>query len=197
MREEKRAADRTGGVRKEGLNTDPGTGLQQADRSADDGMAWPKFPVFVDLSNRKILVYGGGAIAQRRIQTLLGFGPQILVVSPELTEELAKMVSDGRIRWKKRVYRAGEIRSGNPAEGCFFILAAVKDPVINRQIADEARLAGIPVNDASCQDDSDFFFPAIMQKDSLILGMTSDGSDHRRVRRAAQAVREFLKNTDL
>lgn len=157
----------------------------------------PKFPMFVDLEGRKILIFGGGAVAERRVRTLLMFGPDILVVSPELTPELQKLAESGDIVLEKREYREGEIRRRTGRNAPFFVLAAVKDPAVNRKIAEEARQAGIPVNDASAQEDSDFFFPAVMRKDSLILGMTSDGSDHRRVRRAAQAVRDFLEDTDL
>ena len=40
------------------------------------------FPLFVDISEKKIVVIGGGAIATRRVKTLLSFEPQIVVVAP-------------------------------------------------------------------------------------------------------------------
>ena len=46
------------------------------------------FPLFVDISEKKIVVIGGGAIATRRVKTLLPFAPQIVVVAPEVTGEL-------------------------------------------------------------------------------------------------------------
>ena len=41
------------------------------------------FPLFIDLTRKKILVAGGGAIALRRVRTLLRFGADIHVIAPE------------------------------------------------------------------------------------------------------------------
>ena len=49
------------------------------------------FPLFVDISEKKIVVIGGGAIATRRVKTLLPFEPQIVVVAPEVTGELEEL----------------------------------------------------------------------------------------------------------
>lgn len=54
------------------------------------------FPLFVDLEGRQVLVVGGGKIAMRRVRTLLEFGCEITVVSPEVCEELRE-----KVLWKK------------------------------------------------------------------------------------------------
>ena len=46
------------------------------------------FPLFVDLSDRKIRVFGGGAVATRRVKTLLEFGADVPVVASEISSEL-------------------------------------------------------------------------------------------------------------
>ena len=48
----------------------------------------PFFPMFIDLSKKKVVVIGGGRIAGRRIRTLLSFAGQICVIAPEVTEEI-------------------------------------------------------------------------------------------------------------
>ena len=66
--------------------------------------------MFIDLTDKKILVAGGGTIALRRVRTLVKFGADIHVIAPELCEELT---TDGRRRGKitaeHREYRAGDI----------------------------------------------------------------------------------------
>ena len=52
------------------------------------------FPLFVDISEKKIVVIGGGAIATRRVKTLLSFEPQIVVVAPEVTGELERFSTE-------------------------------------------------------------------------------------------------------
>ena len=58
------------------------------------------FPLFVDISEKKIVVIGGGAIATRRVKTLLSFEPQIVVVAPEVTGELEELEKEEKIREK-------------------------------------------------------------------------------------------------
>ena len=47
-------------------------------------MERPYFPMFVDLTGKKVLMAGGGKIALRRVKTLLSFGAIIHVTAPEL-----------------------------------------------------------------------------------------------------------------
>lgn len=80
------------------------------------------FPLFVDLEGRQVLVVGGGKIAVRRVRTLLEFGCEITVVSPEVCEELRE-----KVLWKKKRYDETDLESlGNVGEASrfVFVLAA-------------------------------------------------------------------------
>ena len=54
----------------------------------------PYFPVFIDISEKRIIVAGGGRIAERRIDTLLKFTADITVVAPEVTDGIRKRVKE-------------------------------------------------------------------------------------------------------
>ena len=60
------------------------------------------FPMFVDISEWKILIVGAGRIAQRRLETLLQFASSITVVAPEYSEEIRRLAQEGRICLKPR-----------------------------------------------------------------------------------------------
>ena len=45
-----------------------------------------RFPVFLDIEDKKILLVGAGQVAVRRIRTLLLFGADITVVAREIPE---------------------------------------------------------------------------------------------------------------
>ena len=59
----------------------------------------PYFPMFIDLSDKNIVVVGGGNIATRRVKTLLSFTRNIRVIAPKVT-----MGDDGA--WQSRLCRA-------------------------------------------------------------------------------------------
>ena len=60
-----------------------------------------RFPIYLDLNGKNIVVLGGGTIAARRIRTLSEFGPHIHVVSPEIQPELLCHLD------KRRIHVAG------------------------------------------------------------------------------------------
>lgn len=104
------------------------------------------FPLFVDLEGRQVLVVGGGKIAMRRVRTLLEFGCEITVVSPEVCEELRE-----KVLWKKKRYDETDLESlGNVGEASRFVFVlAAAAPEVNEKIVCDCRKKKIPVNNAS------------------------------------------------
>ena len=54
-------------------------------------MAAPLFPLFVDLSDRTVVVVGGGSVARRKVGALLDAGARVTVGAPALEPELAEL----------------------------------------------------------------------------------------------------------
>ena len=48
------------------------------------------FPLFADLHGRRVLVVGGGAVAERKIGLLIEAGAVVVAVAPEFTATLAE-----------------------------------------------------------------------------------------------------------
>lgn len=140
-----------------------------------------KFPIFIDLAQKRVLIYGGGAVALRRTKNLLRYGAEITVVAPEFQDEFF----DLQVNLQCRFYQSGE-----PMDAVL-VLAATSDPMVNRMITAQARQAGILTNNASDHGDCDFYFPAVIQTDELSIGLTGTGENHGAVRDAARKIREM------
>ena len=136
----------------------------------------PYFPMFIDLTDKKILVAGGGTIALRRVRTLLKFGADIHVIAPEFCEELSQMEKEGKITAEHREYRTGDI------DGAQIVLAATDDHEVNRQIWKECRAAGVLVNVADDKKLCDFYFPSVVLTDDTVIGINCRGMDHAKVK---------------
>ena len=132
------------------------------------------FPLFVDLEGRQVLVVGGGKIAMRRVRTLLEFGCEITVVSPEVCEELRE-----KVLWKKKRYDETDLESlGNVGEASRFVFVlAAAAPEVNEKIVCDCRKKKIPVNNASNRDQCDFYFPGIAKDGDTVVGITSAGGE--------------------
>ena len=148
------------------------------------------FPLFVDLEGRQVLVVGGGKIAMRRVRTLLEFGCEITVVSPEVCEVLRE-----KVLWKKKRYDETDLESlGNVGEASRFVFVlAAAAPEVNEKIVCDCRKKKIPVNNASNRDQCDFYFPGIAKDGDTVVGITSGGGDHRLAAKISAAVRQILR----
>lgn len=153
-------------------------------------MERPYFPIFIDISEKQILIIGGGRIALRRVKTLLGFTDKIRVIAPRVTEEIEKYAEEGWIRWIRDEYCSEYL------EGADIVLAATDDPVCNELVAADCRKRGILVNVSHAQELCDFYFPAIVKEDQIVVGITSSGTDHKKVRRVREVIEDTLKQID-
>jgi len=140
------------------------------------------FPLFVDLSGRRVVVYGGGKVAARRVGTLVQFGPELTVIAPEIAPEIRRVPGV--------VFRE-EMFDPLCAPQADLALAATDDPAVNREIVRLYRGRRALVNSASDPAACDFQFPAVIIRDPLVAGVNAGGTDHRLVARAAAAIRAF------
>ena len=138
------------------------------------------FPFFVDLEGREGLVVGGGAVALRKLQKLLPYGPRLTVAAPELLAEIEALPGLTRLR-----------RSFAPAmlEGKGFVIAATDDRALNREICRQCREREIPVNSATSREDSTFLFPALVRRGRVCVGISTAGTNPA----AAAYLRGFLE----
>ena len=143
-----------------------------------------RFPLFLDLTDKTVVLVGGGTIASRRISTLRLFGCRIVVIAPEL-----KSKPEG-ITWIPRTYQPGDL------EGAFLAIAATNDRQVNHQVGEEARSLGIPVSVADCEAECNFYFPAICTGSDLVAGVVSSGKEHHRTAQAAREIRKILEEVE-
>ena len=149
-------------------------------------MERPYFPMFIDLTDKKILVAGGGTIALRRIRTLLKFRADIRVIAPELCEELAQLEEGGKIAAERREYCTPDI------DGVQIVLAATDDHEVNRRIWEECRAAGVTVNVADDRSLCDFYFPSIVMTEDTVIGVNCGGEDHAKVKETRIKIEEMF-----
>ena len=151
------------------------------------------FPMFIESAGKKVLIIGGGAVAERRVLTLKEFGFEITVISEDLTETLRSLSEEGVFRYQKGKCAAGaeiEKISGGPAD---LLLACTDDREVNRWIGAYGRKKNIPVNVCDAREESTFWFPAIALNEELTMGLVGDGTSHGTVRKAAAALREVIE----
>jgi uroporphyrin-III C-methyltransferase/precorrin-2 dehydrogenase/sirohydrochlorin ferrochelatase len=135
------------------------------------------FPVTLDVRDRPCLVVGGGSVALRKAGSLVEERARLTVVAPLVVPELEALARQASLRLERRAYRRGE------AAEYALVFAATDDPVVNGQVHDDARAAGVWVNVADAPELCSFQLPARVRRGALELAIASGGQAPFAVRR--------------
>ncbi|UYM04981.1 uroporphyrinogen-III C-methyltransferase [Solicola gregarius] len=92
----------------------------------------PPYPAGLRLAGKRVVVVGGGHVAQRRIPALLASGAIITVVSPEVTPAIEGLSAGDEIVWERRGFAAGDLA------GAWYALALSDDAETNAAVVAEA-----------------------------------------------------------
>lgn len=134
------------------------------------------------LSGSTVVVVGGGPAAEAKVQALLPTGARLVVVSPRITARLRELVAEGRLQWRPRRYRRGDLR------GATLVFAATGDGPSNARLRRHAHRAGAVVNAVDDPANCDVTVPAVVRRGPVTVAVTTDGHSPA----AARFLREEL-----
>jgi len=140
------------------------------------------FPLFTNISGKTVAVVGAGKIAKRRIETLMKFDCHIRVIAAEALPEIAGYGAENKLELRIKPFGASDL------EGADYVLAATNHRELNQEIHEICKKDGIPVNVADDKGKSDFYFPGVVRKNGVTVGVTAEGRDHRLAKKATRAI---------
>lgn len=141
------------------------------------------YPLLLELEGRRVVVVGGGAVGERKVEGLLAVGAVVTVVSPDVTKGLTALAAAGRIALVPRPYRDGDL------EGAALVFTALGDPRATAGVAGEARRRSIWLNAADDPAHCTFILPAVVRRGPLTISVASGGATPALTR----ALREHLE----
>jgi uroporphyrin-III C-methyltransferase/precorrin-2 dehydrogenase/sirohydrochlorin ferrochelatase len=106
---------------------------------------FPPYPSGLRLAGRRVVVVGGGHVAQRRIPGLLAAGAEVTVVSPHVTPAIEGLVGGGEVTWAERPFQATDL------DDTWYVIAATQRPEVNEAVsaaAEERRVFCVRSDDA-------------------------------------------------
>lgn len=127
------------------------------------------FPLFFKLDNRKVLIVGGGDVALRKADLLSRAGASITVVAPDICAELQALLAGDK---HELIY---ENYNKSYMAGARVIIAGTDDGALNQQVHADATELNIPVNVVDTPPLCDFIFPAIVDRNPIVIGISSNG----------------------
>ena len=128
-----------------------------------------KYPIFLGLNSRSVVVIGGGIVALRKVQTLLATGASLLVVAEHIQDRLTDLCQNHDAKLIKSAY------SKDYLDGAFLVIAATDNYQLNKQIYEDCRQLQILCNVVDVPELCDFFVPAVVRRGDLQIAISTDG----------------------
>jgi precorrin-2 dehydrogenase/sirohydrochlorin ferrochelatase len=141
-------------------------------------------PISVNINDKKILVVGGGRVANHKISFLEKFTGNITVVALEVCNTIkAKGYS-----FKEKPYEKSDL------EGAFLVYACTNISELNCRIKLDAKTLGILTNVVDNPGLCDFVSPAIYKRDHFTIAVGSNGQDVHGAIKVRNKIKEIIEN---
>lgn len=149
-----------------------------------------RYPLFLDLRDRPVLVVGAGAVATRRVPRLLDAGADLVVVAPVARREVRELHEQGRLRWLRRPFADTDL------DGVALALACTGVPAVDDVVARGAAARAIWCARADDAAASPAWVPAAGTVDGVTVAVSASG-DPRRSRDVRDAAVGALRSGSL
>ncbi len=130
---------------------------------------FPYYPIFIDVENHDVVIIGGGEVCARKAETMLRYGARVTIVSPQFTDEIESWARDGKLTLRRKRYETNDL------DGASLVIASTDDTRVNEQVAADARARKVPVNVVDVTPLCEFIVPAIIDKGSVQIAVSTGG----------------------
>jgi siroheme synthase-like protein len=144
------------------------------------------YPLFLKLQDRAVVVVGAGAVAERKIESLVESGARVRVVSPHATARVRELACDGTIEWTERCFEDAD------ASEAWLLVAATADAAAQAQVAVAGlthRCFVLAVDDPR---HASAYSGAIVRRPPLTIAISSSGATPALTRLMRELIEEML-----
>lgn len=128
-----------------------------------------RYPIFLDLTDRHVVLIGAGSVATRKARTLLDAGARLVVVADHITDTLSTLCQGTSAELIESKYSKGYLGRA------VLVVAATNDEKLNQQIYKDCQELEILCNVVDRPQLCDFFVPAVIKRGNLQIALGTEG----------------------
>jgi precorrin-2 dehydrogenase/sirohydrochlorin ferrochelatase len=141
-------------------------------------------PISINITNKKILIIGGGRIANHKIGFLVQFTKNITAIGIEVIEAIKKR----GLTYFEKPYEKGDLK------GYFLVYACTNIIELNQQVKNDAEELGILCNVVDNPTLCNFVSPAIYKHGIYTVAVGSNAQDVFKSVEIRNKIKEYLDN---
>ena len=146
------------------------------------------YPIMMILAGKRVIVVGGGRVGMRKIMGLVESGARVVVISPELEQDLQSLAHQGQIDWVAETFDEALL---DRYPDVLLVFGTTDRREINVAIHKACVERRIPCNIADVPDLCTFIVPAVITQGDLMIAVSTGGASPALARR----IREELEKS--
>ena len=123
----------------------------------------------IQMNGKHVVIIGGGAVALRKLRTLLATGAHVAVVAMNVCPEIVALKDSGVLTVRVGSYSAADLKDA------FLVIAATDNIQVNAQISSDALGRNVLVAVADNPATGDCAFPAVIKRGNLEIAVSTGG----------------------
>ena len=143
-------------------------------------------PLFVKLTDKPVLIVGGGSVALRKAGTLLSAGARLTVVAPDFVADFVQWQNEGKAELMQGYF------SPELLDGKLLVIAATDNDEVNAAVYAAATARNMLVNTVDDQPKCGFIFPSIIDRSPVLIAISSFGTAPVLARRLREKLEALL-----
>ncbi|WP_077324340.1 NAD(P)-binding protein [Virgibacillus siamensis] len=143
-------------------------------------------PLMVDLTNKNVIIVGGGRVAERRIKSLLESDAVLTVISPKIGDGICALWKNCQIALKQKHVEEQDLK------GAFLIIIATNDSDVNNKVRKTAPKNAL-INEATDAFRGNVQFPSTFNRGKLSISISTNGASPMF---SAKVKRDLLRTYD-
>lgn len=144
-------------------------------------------PVSINVTNKKILLIGGGKVATHKGTIMARFVHQVTVIAPEFTEEIKQLP----FTFIEKKYEKSDL------VGFFLVYVCTGDHELNRQIKEDAETLDILTSVCDAPFLCDFVSPAIHKEGNITIAVGSNAQNVYQSVDIRNQIKKLIENGQL
>ncbi len=129
-----------------------------------------KYPIFLELKGRRVVIVGGGTVATRKAEAILKAGARLVVVAEKTDETMRGLCAKTKAELIEGRY------SKDYLVGATLAIAATDNEKLNKQIYRDCQELEVLCNVVDSPELCDFYVPAVVQRGDLQIAVGTEGN---------------------